>query len=54
LVDINDAAEALGMLPALARVYLDSRCDFPVATYQGRPLWLSATVQDAIAERVAA
>jgi hypothetical protein len=48
LVDIDDAAEILGLPPALARVYLEA--DPPVATYRGRDLWLSATVHDAVAE----
>ena len=51
LVDIDMAAEQLGMPAALAREYFDNRYDYPVATYRGRPLWLSETVHDALTER---
>lgn len=51
LIDINDAADALEMPPRLARVYLELRHDYPVATYNGRELWLSDTVHESIADR---
>lgn len=46
LIDLDDAAAVLGLPPAVARVYLDSQQETPVASYHGRPLWLSDTVHD--------
>jgi hypothetical protein len=51
LVGLDDVAAALGLPPKAAREYLETRHDHPVASYQGRPLWLADTVQDALAER---
>jgi len=48
MVDIEDAARALGLSAALARVYLAAHAEPPVAHYRGRPLWLSDTVHDIV------
>jgi hypothetical protein len=44
LIDLEDAAAALGVPSQFARTYLESRGEIPVASYHGRPLWLSDTV----------
>lgn len=52
LIDLEQIAVRLGIPQAEARSYLTSRHDPPVATYRGRSLWLTDTVQDALALEV--
>lgn len=49
LVGLDEVAAALGLPPEHARAALESRHDYPVATYHGMPLWLADTVHDAVA-----
>ncbi len=44
MVDLEAAAAMLGMPPVFARTYLEAHGELPVATYNGRALWLSDTV----------
>lgn len=48
LVGLDEVAAILGVPPEHARGILEHRHDYPVATYQGRPLWLSDTVHEAV------
>jgi hypothetical protein len=55
LVDLDQIAQTLGVSPVRARALLAVRGEQPVATYRGRPLWLSDTIHDAaLAPSVAA
>ena len=50
LVDSDDIAARSGLEPVRVREFLEARGDLPVATYHGRPLWLSDTVHDILEE----
>lgn len=50
LIDLEDIAGQLGLRPAEVRRRLEAQRDPPVATYRGRPLWLSDVVHDLAAE----
>jgi len=50
MVDLDEVAALFGLPPRLARIYLDSQDEPPVASYHGRLLWLSDTVHALIAE----
>lgn len=50
LIDLEDVARLLGLPAARAETFLTLRREFPVATYHGRPLWLSDTVHALVAE----
>jgi hypothetical protein len=54
MIDLDDAAAILGIPLEFARTYLDSREEPPVATYHGKPLWLSDSVHDLLAGEAAA
>jgi hypothetical protein len=53
LLGLPELAARLGLPEPLARHYVESRCDPPVATYRGRPLWLAESLHDALAEKEA-
>ena len=46
LVDLEQIAAQMGCSQSTARFSLDAREDPPVATYQGRELWLADSVHD--------
>ena len=50
LVDLEDVARLLALPAVRSRTFLMLRREWPVATYHGRPLWLSDTVHELIEE----